>query len=67
MIHGVHLLLFSRDPEADSAFFRDKLVFSAVDIGEGWLIFGLPRAEMGIHPGMAALSRSTQTRSSPAA
>jgi hypothetical protein len=51
MIHGVHLLLYSRDPEADRAFFRDKLNLGSVDIGDGWLIFGLPRAEMGIHPG----------------
>jgi catechol 2,3-dioxygenase-like lactoylglutathione lyase family enzyme len=51
MINGVHLLLYSRDPEADRAFFRDVLGFSSVDAGEGWLIFALPPAEMGIHPG----------------
>ena len=51
MINGVHLLLYSRDPEADRAFFRDVLGFQSVDAGEGWLIFALPPAELGIHPG----------------
>lgn len=50
MIFGTHLVLFSRDPEADRAFFRDVLKMPAVDAGEGWLIFRLPPAEMGIHP-----------------
>jgi predicted enzyme related to lactoylglutathione lyase len=45
------MLLFSRDPEADRAFFRDVLSFRSVDAGEGWLIFQLPPAELGIHPG----------------
>jgi catechol 2,3-dioxygenase-like lactoylglutathione lyase family enzyme len=49
-IYGAHLLLFSRDPEADRAFFRDVLGWRSVDAGEGWLIFSLPPAEMGIHP-----------------
>jgi catechol 2,3-dioxygenase-like lactoylglutathione lyase family enzyme len=51
MIHGIHLLLYSRDPEADRAFFRDVLGFRSVDAGEGWLIFALPPSELGIHPG----------------
>ena len=51
MINGTHLLLYSRDPEADRAFFRDVLGFHSVDAGEGWLIFALPPAELGIHPG----------------
>ena len=50
MINGVHLLLSSSNPEADRAFFRDVLNFPRVDTGEGWLIFALPAAEMGIHP-----------------
>jgi hypothetical protein len=49
-ITGAHLLLYSKDPEADRAFFRDVLSFPAVDAGGGWLIFGLPPAEVGIHP-----------------
>jgi len=51
MINGVHLLLYSRDPEADRAFFRDVLDFGSVDAGGGWLIFALPSAEAAIHPG----------------
>jgi hypothetical protein len=51
MINGVHLLLYSRDPEADRVFLRDVLDFQSVDAGEGWLIFALPPAEIGIHPG----------------
>ena len=51
MINGVHFLLYSKNPEADRAFFRDVLQFPAVDAGGGWLIFGLPSTEVGIHPG----------------
>jgi hypothetical protein len=51
MINGVHLLLYSRDPEADRAFFRDVLDFQSVDAGGGWLIFALPPAELATHPG----------------
>ncbi len=50
MINGAHLLLYSSDPEADRAFFRDVLEFRAVDAGGGWLIFALPPAELGVHP-----------------
>jgi hypothetical protein len=51
MINGTHLLLYSRDPDADRAFFRDLLNFKSVDAGEGWLIFAMPPSELGIHPG----------------
>jgi catechol 2,3-dioxygenase-like lactoylglutathione lyase family enzyme len=50
MITGTHLLLYSNDPEADRAFFRDVLGFRSLDVGEGWLIFAMPPAEAGIHP-----------------
>jgi predicted enzyme related to lactoylglutathione lyase len=50
MITGIHALLYSKNPEADRAFFRDILGFKGVDVGEGWLIFALPPAEMGVHP-----------------
>jgi hypothetical protein len=46
MVNGIHLLLYSRDPGAGRAFFRDVLNFKAVDAGEGWLIFALPPAEL---------------------
>jgi hypothetical protein len=51
MINGAHFLLYSKDAEADRAFFRDVLNFYAIDIGHGWLIFRMPPAEMAIHPG----------------
>jgi catechol 2,3-dioxygenase-like lactoylglutathione lyase family enzyme len=50
MIFGAHFLLYSKNPEADRAFFRDVLGFRAIDVGEGWLIFAMPPAEAGIHP-----------------
>lgn len=51
MITGAHFLLYSTDADADRAFFRDVLGFRAVDAGGGWLILGLPPAELGVHPG----------------
>ena len=50
MIIGAHFLLYSRDPEADRAFFRDVLGLPGIDIGRGWLIFGMSPAEAAIHP-----------------
>lgn len=50
MINGTHLLIYSTNPDADRAFFRDVLKFRSVDAGGGWLIFGLPPAELGVHP-----------------
>jgi hypothetical protein len=50
MIGGAHFLLYSKDPEADRAFFRDVLELHSVDAGHGWLIFGLPPAELAVHP-----------------
>ncbi len=50
MIFGAHFLLYSKDPEADRAFLRDVLDFRFVELGEGWLIFALPPAEMAVHP-----------------
>jgi len=50
VIFGAHVILFSRDADADRAFLRDVLELPAVDAGEGWLIFALPPAEVGVHP-----------------
>ena len=50
MITGAHMIIYSTDPELDRAFIRDVLKFSSVDVGEGWLIFGLPPAELAVHP-----------------
>ncbi len=51
MIAGAHFLLYSKDPEADRAFFKTVLEFPLVDLGDGWLIFALPPAELAVHPG----------------
>jgi hypothetical protein len=50
MVNGVHILVYSTNPEADRAFFRDVLRFASVDVGGGWLIFALPPAEAAFHP-----------------
>lgn len=50
MITGAHTVIFSRDADADRAFFRDVLELPAVDAGGGWLIFRLPPAEAAFHP-----------------
>ena len=47
---GAHVLLYSDNPEADRAFFRDVPQLPAVDSGGVWLIFKLPTAEAGVHP-----------------
>jgi predicted enzyme related to lactoylglutathione lyase len=50
VITGIHALLYSHDVSATRAFFRDALGFGSVDAGDGWLIFALPPAELGVHP-----------------
>src|SRR5260370_24983622 len=50
MIVGVHSIIYSTNPDADRAFLRDVLKLSNVDVGDGWLIFGLPPAEVAVHP-----------------
>jgi hypothetical protein len=50
MIIGAHSIIYSRKPDADRAFLRDILGLTHIDIGGGWLIFGLPPAEVAVHP-----------------
>jgi predicted enzyme related to lactoylglutathione lyase len=50
MINAVHAVIYSKEAEEVRDFFRDVLKFPFVDAGHGWLIFGLPPAELGIHP-----------------
>ena len=50
MINGAHAVIFSQDADADRAFLRDVLDLPHVDVGEGWLIFGLPPSEIAVHP-----------------
>jgi hypothetical protein len=50
VIIGAHSIIYSTNPEADRAFLRDVLGLTHVDVGGGWLIFGLPPAEVAVHP-----------------
>ena len=50
MITGTHIVVYSRNADADRAFFRDVLGFQSVDAGHGWLIFALPPSEAAFHP-----------------
>jgi hypothetical protein len=50
MIFGAHVIVYSKDAEADRAFFRDVLEYPFADAGHGWLIFALPPAEVAVHP-----------------
>src|SRR6187455_1556339 len=47
---GAHSIIYSTNPEADRAFLRDVLELPHVDVGGGWLIFGLPPSEVAVHP-----------------
>jgi hypothetical protein len=50
LITGAHSIVYSREPEADRALLRDTFGLPNVDVGEGWLIFALPPAEVAVHP-----------------
>lgn len=50
MISGAHIIVYTKDTEADRAFFKEVLGFNSVDAGHGWLIFSLPAAEAAFHP-----------------
>jgi hypothetical protein len=50
MITGAHSILYSTNPDADRVFLRDVVGLPHVDVGHGWLIFGLPPAEIAVHP-----------------
>ncbi len=49
MINGTHVVIHTKAPEADRAFFRDVLKFDSVDAGGGWLIFAMPPMEVAFH------------------
>jgi catechol 2,3-dioxygenase-like lactoylglutathione lyase family enzyme len=51
VIVGTHAIVYAKDADRARAFFRDVLGLRHVDAGEGWLIFRLPPAEVGVHPG----------------
>ncbi|MFF8599742.1 VOC family protein [Streptomyces sp. NPDC015232] len=50
MFSGAHVILYTRDAEADRAFLKDVVGFPHVDAGRGWLVFRLPPAEIAVHP-----------------
>jgi len=50
MINGGHVIIYSKDAEADKAFIKNVLKFPYVDVNQGWLIFKLPPAEIAVHP-----------------
>lgn len=49
-IVGAHVLLYTPEAEELRAVLRDALGWEHVDAGDGWLIFALPPAELGVHP-----------------
>jgi catechol 2,3-dioxygenase-like lactoylglutathione lyase family enzyme len=50
VINGAHVIIYSKDAEADREFLKDVLGLRHVDVGHGWLIFALPPAEVACHP-----------------
>ncbi len=50
MITSTHAIIYAEDAERARAFLRDVLQLPYVDVHDGWLIFKLPPAELGIHP-----------------
>jgi hypothetical protein len=50
MINGAHAIIYGKKPDADRAFLQDVLELRGVDVGGGWLIFGLPPSEVAVHP-----------------
>jgi len=50
MITGAHVIIYSKDADADLALLRDVLAFPHVDAGHGHIIFRLPPAEAAVHP-----------------
>jgi catechol 2,3-dioxygenase-like lactoylglutathione lyase family enzyme len=53
MVFGAHLVLYSRDADADRRFLTKVLGLRSIDAGHGWLIFEMPPAEVAVHPGEA--------------
>ena len=52
MLTAVHTLVYSDDPAAPRAFFRDVLGWQFVEEPDvpGWLIFKTGLSELGVHP-----------------
>ena len=50
MIRGLQAMFYSSQANELREFLRDKLGFSGTDVGDGWLIFDTPEADIGVHP-----------------
>ena len=50
MIRGLHAMFYSSEADELRAFLRDKLGLTGTDVGDGWLIFNAPEADIGVHP-----------------
>lgn len=50
MIRGLHGLFYTSQPQEMRAFLRDQMQLPHTDVGEGWLVFDLPSADLGVHP-----------------
>src|SRR5262245_28376009 len=49
MLIGAHCVIHSKDPQNDRAFLRDVLNLPSTDADGGYVIFGLPPAEVSVH------------------
>ena len=50
-VTGLHALIYTPAAEELRTLLGDAFGMSHVDAGGGWLIFALPPAELGVHPG----------------
>jgi predicted enzyme related to lactoylglutathione lyase len=50
MIRGIHSMFYSSQANELRAFLRDKVGLKGTDVGDGWLIFDAPEADLGVHP-----------------
>ncbi|HXW79372.1 MAG TPA: hypothetical protein VEJ84_07720 [Acidimicrobiales bacterium] len=58
-ITGTHALLYTSKPEELRALLRDAFSWDYIDAHDGWLIFRLPPAELGVHPASAPAQEVT--------
>jgi hypothetical protein len=54
VVFGAHVVLYSRDAEADRRFLAESVGLDSVDAGHGWLVFAMPPSEVAVHPAEAA-------------
>ena len=59
MIRGMHVMFYSSEAAALRTFLKDKLELSSTDIGDGWMIFDPPEADLGVHPTEASGGRTS--------